>query len=737
MRTAVSKLRIRSDRSHLSEVLSSGKGSFLTSKRLRQLITGSLMLLLLSSCGGGDIDGNSSEVRAERVLELFAGDAGGSSGSTDGPVATARFLYPNGVAIDSVGNIYVADYGNHTIRKITPEGTVTTLAGTAGVQGHADGTGSQASFNFPKRVTADSTGNIYVADVGNYTIRKITPDGVVTTFAGTSGVQGHTDGTGSAASFSSPVSAAVDSVGNLYVADAGSHVIRKITSAGVVTTLGTAGVVGHDDGVGAAARFFFPSGVATDGADNVYVADAGNNIIRKISPTGMVTTLAGTVGVGGQVDGIGAEARFASPTGLAIDSAGNVYVVDETGPTIRKITPDGVVTTLAGTAGVQGHADGSGAQASFTLPEGVAIDSTGNLYVADSANNTIRKITPTGIVTTLTGTAPSAGHADGVRAAASFDSPFGVATDSSGTVYVADTYNHTIRKITLDGMVTTLAGSAGNSGYADGTGTAARFAFPRAVATDGKGNIYVADGNDIIRKITPAGMVSTLAGTAGVVGNADGTGAQASFHDLSGIATDGAGNVYVADGVNETIRKITPGGLVTTLAGMTGVSGHADGIGATASFNGPSGIATDSAGNIYVADTGNNIIRKITPAGAVTTLAGTAGVQGHTDGVGSQASFKLPSSVVTDSAGNIYVSDSGNYTIRMITPAGAVTTLVGKAGVAGFTPGALPGGLPAPFGIAIGNTPFGSTLYITTVNAVLQVRDVPVVTIPDCRKGPC
>ena len=294
--------------------------------------------------------------------------------------------------------------------------------------------------------------------------------------------------------------------------------------------------------------------------------------------------------------------------------------------TIRKITPAGVVSTLAGLAGSSGSADGTGSAARFCYPYGVAVDGSGNVYVADTDNYTIRKITPAGVVSTLAGLAGSSGSADGTGSAARFDYPYGVAVDGSGNVYVADSGNNTIRKITPAGVVSTLAGMAGSSGSADGTGSAARFNYPTGVAVDGSGNVYVADtGNNTIRKITPAGVVSTLAGTAGSSGSADGTGSAARFYYPYGVAVDGSGNVYVADNDNYTIRKITPAGVVSTLAGLAGSSGSADGTGSAARFYYPYGVAVDGSGNVYVADTDNDTIRKITPAGVVSTLAGLAG----------------------------------------------------------------------------------------------------------------
>jgi sugar lactone lactonase YvrE len=314
----------------------------------------------------------------------------------------------------------------------------------------------------------------------------------------------------------------------------------------------------------------------------------------------LVTTLAGSTA--GFLDG--APARFGFPTGVAVDAASNLYIGDQSNHRIRKITPAGVATTLAG-SGVAGFADGTGAAAQFDIPQGVAVDGSGNVYVADQNNHRIRKITPAGVVTTLAGSG-TAGATDATGAAAQFDSPSGVTVDSAGNLYVGDTGNHRIRKITPAGVVTTLAGST--IGASNGTGAAAQFSSPFGVAVDAAGNVYVADQNNRrIRKVTAAGVVTTLAGST--QGFADGTGAAAQFDTPSGVAVDDAGNVYVADTFNHRIRKITPAGVVTTLAGST--LGSSDGTGAAAQFNNPYGVALDAAGNLYIADRSNHRIREI------------------------------------------------------------------------------------------------------------------------------
>jgi sugar lactone lactonase YvrE len=321
------------------------------------------------------------------VVTMLAGT--GSQGSTNGTGTSAAFNYPTGVAADAAGNVYVADYGNNLIRRITAAGVVTTLAGS-GNQALADGTGASASFIFPYGVAADAAGNVYVADYGNNAIRRVTAAGVVTTLAG-SGISGSTNGTGAAASFRGPTSVAVDAAGNVYVADVHNNLIRKISTAGVVTTLAGSGTSGSTNGTGTSASFNYPAGVAVDAAGNVYVADSGNNLIRKITASGVVTTFAGN-GTAGSVNGTGISASFNNPAGLAIDPSGNVYVADYLNNLIRKITAAGVVTTFAG-SGTQGSVNGAGASASFKGPASVAVDAAGNVYVADFYNQLIREIT--------------------------------------------------------------------------------------------------------------------------------------------------------------------------------------------------------------------------------------------------------------------------------------------------------------------------------------------------------
>ncbi len=651
--------------------------------------------IALAGCGGPGQPGAGDGGRAGSggaggpippTLSLFAGGIGGP-GNADGTGAAARFsgfqdsltASPQGLATDGAGNLFVADTRNGAIRKIViATGAVTTLARTTG-------------FDNAQGLATDGAGNLFVADTLNSIILKVViATGAVTTLAG--------------ATFFYPRGLACDNAGNLFVAEPGA--IRKVVIAtGSVTTLaGTPGVYGREDGTGPAATFNFASAMARDNAGNLFVADSP--AIRKVViATGVVTTLAEILEYPYDASGISTSTLS---VGLSSDGLGNLFVAVAASHMIRKVViATGVVTTIAGSLGGSGTTDGTGTAARFDILGGLANDGAGNLFVAD--NTTIRKIVlATGLVTTLAGSSRVLGSADGTGTAARFDWPTGLLNDGAGSLFVADSRNHTIRQVDIStGAVTTLVGTPGIPGLEDGTGAAARLDFPVGLASDGAGNLFVSDRK--IRKVVVAtGDVTTIEGIPDVA--------------RSAMAADGAGNLFIAGWFNHTIRKVDVAtGLVTTIAGSPGVSGSTDGMGAAARFNGPSGLATDGAGNLFVADGDNHTIRRVDVAtGLVTTIAGSPGVSGSADGTGTTARFYWPGLLATDGAGNLFVADTGNSTIRKIVVAtGVVTTPVGSPGHGGVALGPLPAGLTNPVGLAVG--PAGS-LFITDENAILQVR---------------
>jgi DNA-binding beta-propeller fold protein YncE len=609
--------------------------------------------LLLAALTAAALISNSAATAATTVNFAPLAGQGVVLDHTDGNGTSALFFNPQSVAVDASGNVYVADSGDHTVRIINTAGTSSVLAGSSGVAGNVNGTGSAARFDYPYGIAVGTDNSVYVTDVIDGTVRKITSGGVVTTLA--SGLNG-------------PQGVAVDASNNVYISDTNNSSIKKIPAGGSIAIFaGSAtNAAGTADGTGTAASFNFPAGLATDSAGDVYVADFGNSSIRMITPAGKVTTIAGsTTGASGYTNATGTAALFNHPAALAVDANNNIYVVDTSNQLIREITAGTfVVNTVAGSfsnvtnSGVIGSTNAASATTStFFYPQGIAVNAAGTtIFIADTGSHKIREITGgnfsagTGTVSTYAGSIGASGATNTVALSATFKAPYGVAVDGSGNVFIADQGNNLIRELS-GGNVSTLAGTAGLSGINNGPGASATFNNPSGVAVDSQDNVYVADtGNNVVRKITAAGVVSTFA---------------SGFSSPEGIATDSAGNVYVADSGHNTVDLITAAGAVSTIA--TG-------------FNGPNALVVDSAGNVYVSDFKNDVIKKLTKSGtsyAVTTLAGTAGVVGDVDGAGTSARFNSVYGITVDASGNVYVTDTLNRVVRQITPSGQVSTVTG------------------------------------------------------------
>lgn len=574
-----------------------------------------------------------------------------SPGDTDGPINAARFRALSDLILHPSGALIVLD--QHRVRHISAAGEVTTLAGEIAA-GFADGTGLAARFNRPHALVLAPNGHLFVADTDNHRIRRITPDGTVSTVAGQADA-GLRDGTGSFSQFSRPEGLALTSNGLLVVADTGNWVLRVITPQNFVSTWVGRGEAGLADGPAQNAEFFAPRALAVTDTDAFYLLDG--NRLRLIGPEGHVSTVAGSEAAG-DTDAAGSGARLAEPRSLAITSSGSLVLADTGNQRLRAVTPAGQVTTWAGRRG--GFPDGTGGSAHFSHPTGVAFGPDGTLYVADSTGCRIRAVSPDGRVTTLAGTG-AAGHRDGEAARAQFEAPRALTVAPDGTLYVAD--GNRIRTITPAGMVNTWAGEA-EAGLTDGLNRESRFNTPSGLALHASGLLYVADtGNHCIRSISADGEVSTLAG-AGSPGFANGTGASAYFDHPEGIAIDPTGaHLYVCDRNNHRIRVVSTDGGVTNLAG-SGDAATQDGLGSAASFAAPTGIAVDEAGTLYVTDQQTHRIRKLTPWGAVSTLTGTTA--GYQDGSAEHSLFSAPSGLSLAADGSLVVADTGNRRIRRL-----------------------------------------------------------------------
>ena len=661
------------------------------------------------------------------------------------------------VAVDQAGNVYVTSniLGNNLVFKVNQQGVLTVVAGN-GTQGFSGdgGAATSAALLSPGGLAVDAAGNLYIVDSGNQRIRKVTPVGIITTVAG-NGTQGYSgDGgpaTSAAFNFGNYGGLAVDASGDLFIADQGNNRIREVTTDGIIHTVAGNGIPGYsgDGGPATSASLginaFTYVGIALDAAGNLLIADSLNNRIRKVTPGGIITTVAGSGTAGYSGDGgLATRAALDSPTSVAVDAGGNIFIADAFNVRIRKVTPGGIISTVAG--GQYGYSgDGGPATgAAVSLLTGVAVDANDNLFIADSDNNRIRKVTSTGIISTFVGNGLFRFAGDGGPAtSAALYYPRGVAMDLSGNLYIADSYNGRIRKVTPSGIISTVAGNGTGDNSGDGgPATQAGLLYPSAVAVDASGNLFIADtDHNRVRKVTPAGIISTVAGNGFIGYTGDGGPAiSAGLYGPIGLATDGSGNLFIADNQNNVIRKVTPDGIISTVAGngSQGYSGDG-GPALKAELNLPTGVAVDASGNLFIADTGNDRIRKVTPGGTISTVAGngTVGYSGD-GGFATSAALALylgdtipDNQIAVDAAGNLFIPDFYNVRVRVVTPGGIISTLAGNGTFVESGDGgtATNAGLYAPIAVVVDST---GNLFISD-DLSGRIREVltsaPAVTV--------
>ena len=630
--------------------------------------------------------------------------AGTSDVGDGGSALQAAIGDAQGVAVDATGNVFIADTYDHRVRKVTPDGKISTVAGdgSPGFQGDG-GPASAARLNNPYGIAIDRAGNLYIADLGNNRVRKVGVDGTIITVPGTENLL-------------APRNVALDAASTLYISEFNGHRVRHLRSDGVLESIAGTGASGFsgDDGPAAAAQLSFPAGLTFDNAGNLYIADSGNSFIRKVAG-GTITTVTG-------VDSGGASLLYL-PTAVAIDNVGNLYVADNSFHSLHQFTAAGVMSDLPG-AGRDLALDGAGnlfiaggsqlveltpALALVTLagngsywfrgdggpassarlrrPVAIALDAAGSLYIADRDNLRLRVVNPAGTISTV------AGDGSAGMASSQLSFPSGVAVDNTGSIYISDQDNYRIQEMTASGTMTTLAG-IGTFGFnGDGfPGTSTSIDLPGALALASDGSLYFADtGNKRVRKLNAQGIVSTVSAAR-----------------AGGLALDSSGNVYLTDaGLHEVVR-VDPQGRATVIAG-TGSAGFGGdgGPAASAQLNSPAGLAIDATGNIYIADTGNGRIRTIGADGVIRTIAGngTADFDGD-GGLALSAALNSPTGLAVDGGGNIWIADTMNNRVRKLTPAPIAveqTAPLAVANAASYLSGPVaPGEMVAIFGIGIG-----------------------------------
>jgi trimeric autotransporter adhesin len=640
-----------------------------------------------------------------------AGD-GGNARYGEGGLATLTSLStPFGVTVDASGNIFLAELGRHRIRMVTTStGIISTVAGngTSGYSGDG-GLATSAALNYPSSIALDAAGDVYIADTENNRIRMVTKStGIISTVAG-NGTPGYSGdgGLATSAKLARPNDVALDALGNIYIADTWNNCLRMVTkSTGIISTVAGIDKGGYsgDGGLATLARIYAPCGVAVDASGNIYIADTKNNRLRMVTKsTGIISTVAGN-GTRGY-SGDGGLAKLSSLRDLravAVDASGNIYIADPDSSRIRMVTKStGIISTVAGIdkGGYSGDG-GLATSAALKYPNGVAVDASGNVYIADTEYNHVRMITKsTGVISTVAGDMTSGYSGDGgIATSARLYSPRGIAFDASGNIYIADSGSSSIRMVTNGtGIMTTVAGyislyvvneDSGDGGLA----TSAKMYWPSGVALDASGNIYIADLlNHRIRMVMKStGIISTVAGNgiSGYSGDG-GLAPSAALNNPRGIALDTSANIYIADIGNHRIRMVTKStGIISTVAGVGKFGNTGDGgLATSAKLYNPQGVAVDALGNIYIADTWNHRIRMVTKSsGVISTVAGN-GTRGYSGdgGLATLAALNIPRGIALDRSGNIYIADTLNHRIRIVTKSTGVISTVAGNGTSGYS----------------------------------------------------
>ena len=610
----------------------------------------------------------------------------------------------DGIATDPRGNIYISHRSQNRIRKLSPNGTITTIAGN-GIAGFSgDGVPAlESSLNFPAGLAFDK-GNLYVADRNNHRIRKIDLKGIISTVAGT-GIPECCNDNGLAveAHLHFPSDIDVDTEGNLYISDRSNNRIRKVNPDGIITTIAGLGKPGYGGDFGPAdkALLKYPFGISHDNKGNFYIADRGNNRVRKIDQRGIITTIAGdgTHSFGGDY-GPANQSSLAFPTDVIVDSLGMVYIADRNNNRVRKIDRLGVITTLMGLSQTEFNGDNEiAAETTLHLPFALALNGEDRLLVVDRNHFRVREVRlQSNQVETIAGNGTFLFRGDGgPGGGATLDAPSGIALDSKGNVLFADRLHQRIRRVGSNGIIETVIGNGKQGNEGNGRpGIEATLHLPEVLVIDHEDNIYLTQrsGNAwIIRKFSAEGIITHFAGN-GRQGNSGDAGpaTEASFHTISDIAADGSGNIFIADSINRNIRKIDKQGIISTIAEASlealGTEVH------------PNGIVFDKVGSIFFSDSGSSKVYKIDTSGAITLIAGTGDFGDHGDeGPALEAGLRSPGGLAIGPDGFLYIAEQTTHRIRKIDSSGIITRYVGtgKFGYSGDGGPAIEANIKGPF----------------------------------------
>ena len=592
-----------------------------------------------------------------------------------GPATRASLDNPSGVAVDTHGDLFIADEYDNVVEKVTPAGRLSVVAGVARKSGPpTPGLATSSDLDSPSGVAVDAHGDLFIADQGNHVVEEVTPAGRLSVLAG-DGQQGPPKpGPANSSKLYGPSGVAVDTHGDLFIADPVNQVVEEVTPAGRLSVVAGEGQLGSPTpGPANSSKLGSPYGVAVDNGD-LFIADEYDNVVEKVSPAGTLSVVAGVVGNGNggpPTPGPARTSELDSPSGVAVDDHGDLFIADTDNQVVEEVTSAGRLAVAAGNVAQGPPTPGPATSSKLDTPSGVAVDAQGDLFIADWDNDVVEEVTPAGKLSVVAGDGrfdapPTPGPADSSTLV-----PLGVAVDAHGDLFIADYWNNVVEEVSPAGRLSIVAGD-GNVGRPTlGPANSSRLDAPEGVAVDAHGDLFIADyWNNVVEEVSPAGRLSVVAGDGQLGSPTPGPATSSKLDNPSGVAVGTHGDLFIADRGNNVVEKVTASGTLSVVAGVVGNGNGGPptpGPARSSELDNPSGVAVDAHGDLFIADTDNQVVEEVTPAGRLSVVAGGTREGAPTPGPATRSGLSFPVGVAVDAHGDLFIADQGNNDVEKVT----------------------------------------------------------------------
>ena len=641
--------------------------------------------------------------RSPATLSLVAGRRVHHLGP--GPAIGASLAAPEDVALDAHGDLFIADTYNNVVEEVTAAGRLSVVAGTGKEGPPTRGPATRSKLDTPFGVAVDAHGDLFIADTYNNVVEEVTAAGRLSVVAGTGKEGPPTPGPATRSKLDTPSGVAVDAHGDLFIADTANAVVEEVTAAGRLSVVAGTGKEGPPTpGPATRSKLDTPSGVALDAHGDLFVADSLNNVVEEVTAAGRLSIVAGNGQEGPLTPGPATRSALDAPAGVALDAHGDLFIADTANAVVEEVTRAERLSVVAGTGQEGPPTPGPATRSELDTASGVALDAHGDLFVADSWNNVVEEVTAAGRLSVVAGTGEEGPPTPGPATRSKLDTPSGVAVDAHGDLYIADTYNNAVEEVTAAGRLSVVAGTGKEAPPTPGPATRSELDAPSGVALDAHGDLFIADTyNDVVEEVTPAGRLSVVAGNGQEGPPTPGPATRSELDAPSGVALDAHGDLFVADSLNNVVEEVTPAGRLSVVAGVADKSGPpTPGPAIRSKLDTPAGVAVDAHGDLFIADALNLVVEEVTAAGRLSVVAGDGDYGPPTPGPATRSKLDAPAGVAVDAHGDLFIADALNLVVEEVTPAGRLSVVAGDGDYGPPTLGpATRSELDGPSGVAV------------------------------------